>query len=64
MDGACSCLLELTNQSRLGFSERGLKETGTTTEHSDRGWNRGAAVMDSVSKPIIFWNIKPCFNQH
>lgn len=55
MAGACSCLLELANKSRLDFSERGLKETGTTTEHSDREVNRGAVVMDSMRKPMNFF---------
>ena len=37
MCGADSGVCELTNQSRLGVQERGLKETGATTTFETEG---------------------------
>ena len=52
------CVCELTNQSRLGNQEGGLKETGAKTEG-----DYSAAVLDNmgkVKKNMFFLSIKTC----
>lgn len=61
--GACSGLWALNNQSRLGFSRRGLEEKGTKTKCSDKGGIKSAIGMRNVffENLIIetFWKYEP-----
>lgn len=55
MDGACSALLDPTNESRQGFSGGG----GLNDTFSLRV-NRGAAVRGRMRKIMCFLNINAC----